>query len=148
MKGRNFTFGSFTKQRSFLRFAPSVDMTLPLRKMFSALFIIVLIQNVLAYDTSDLFIEKHQYTNPSIVRYKRNDVLPPGDDLNASTLDTPVANKLISESTQANINRPVRNQNQRPYRPGPPNWKHPEQMERKVIAEPLNNIVSLPFYLL
>lgn len=148
MKGRNFTFGSFTKQRSFLRFAPSVDMTLPLRKMFSALFIIVLIQNVLAYDTNDSFIEKYQYTNPSIVRHKRNDVLPPGDDLNASTLDTPVANKLISESTQANINRPIRNQNQRPYRPGPPNWKHPEQMERKVIAEPLNNIVSLPFYLL
>ena len=148
MKGRNFTFGSFTKQRSFLRFAPSVDMTLPLRKMFSALFIIVLIQNVLAYDTSDLFIEKHQYTNPSIVRYKRNDVLPPVHDLNASTLDTPVANKLISESTHANINRPIRNQVQRPIRPGPPSWKNPEQMERKVIAEPLNNIVSLPFYLL
>ena len=144
MKGRNFTFGSFTKQRSFLRFAPSVDMTLPLRKMFSALFIIVLIQNVLAYDTNDLFIENYQYSNPSIVRYKRNDVLPSGDDLNVSTLDTPVADKLISESTQANINRPIRNHVQRPIRPGPPSWKNPEQMERKVIAHPLNDIVSLP----
>ena len=146
MKGRNFTFGSFTKQRSFLRFAPFVDMTLPLRKMFSALFIIVLIQNVLAYDTNDLFIENYQYSNPSIVRYKRNDVLPSADDLNVSTLDTPVADKLISEATQPNINRPLRNQVERPIRPGPPNWKHPEQMERKVIAQPLNNIVSLPLY--
>ena len=146
MKGRNFTFGSFTKQRSFLRFAPSVDMTLPLRKMFSALFIIVLIPNVLAYDTNDLFIENYQYSNPSIVRYKRNDVLPSGDDLNVSTLDTPVADKLISESTQANINRPIRNHVQRPIRPGPPSWKNPEQMERKVIAHPLNDIVSLQLY--
>ena len=123
-----------------------MDMTLPLRKMFSALFIIVLIQNVLAYDTNDLFIEKYQYSNPSIVRYKRNDVLPSGDDLSVSTLDTPVADKLISEATQSNINRPVRNQVQRPLRPGPPNWKHPEQMERKVIAHPLNDIVSIPLY--
>ena len=146
MKGRNFTFGSFTKQRSFLRFAPSVDMTLPLRKMFSALFIIVLIPNVLAYDTNDLFIENYQYSNPSIVRYKRNDVLASEDDLNASTLDAPVADKLISESTQANINRPIRNQVQRPIRPGPPSWKNPEQMERKVIAHPLNDIVSLQLY--
>ena len=146
MKGRNFTFGSFTKQRSFLRFAPSVDMTLPLRKMFSALFIIVLIPNVLAYDTNDLFIENYQYSKPSIVRYKRNDVLPAEDDLNVSTLDTPIADKLISESTQANINRPIRNQVQRPYRAGPPSWKNPEQMERKVIAHPLNDIVSLQLY--
>ena len=146
MKGRNFTFGSFTKQRSFLRFAPFVGMTLPLRKMFSALFIIVLIQNVLAYDTNDLFIENYQYSNPSIVRYKRNDVLPSGDDLNVSTLDTPVADKLISESTQGNINRPIRNHVQRPIRPGPPSWKNPEQMERKVIAHPLNDIVSLQLY--
>ena len=146
MKGRNFTFGSFNKQRSFLRFAPSVDMTLPLRKMFSALFIIVLIPNVLAYDANDLSIENYQYSNPSIVRYKRNDVLPSGDDLNVSTLDTPVADKLISESTQGNINRPIRNHVQRPIRPGPPSWKNPEQMERKVIAHPLNDIVSLQLY--
>ena len=147
MKGRNFAFGSFIRNSSFLNFAPFLDVTPAPRTMFFflyALFIFSSIQNVKCARTKDLPNEIYQELQPAAFRFKRNDN-GHGENYNAS-LQKPKADKLISNSALRDDYHQMATQDGAQPKFQAPEWMKPDLMERQVIAKPLNSDVSQILY--